>query len=263
MAKLQVLDINGNKAKEITSEIFDGDIRQDVIQKIVEAEKEMQPYAPFYKAGMQTSASGNVHHNRHVWKTDRGKGMSRYPKKRMSDKGERFVWVAAAIPGVRKGRRAHPPKILRAELKINQKEMQLGFLSALALISSVEMVKIKYDGLKSKEIKVKLPLIVDAKMLSLKTAEFFSSLKKIIGEDLFDIAIQESSIRAGRGKMRNRKYKKNAGLLLVTANNESIKISGIDVKKVKDIKIADFASNGARLVMFTENSIKDLENKIK
>jgi hypothetical protein len=37
-------------------------------------------------AGLQTSASGNVKHNRHVWKTDRGRGLSRYPKKRMSDK---------------------------------------------------------------------------------------------------------------------------------------------------------------------------------
>jgi large subunit ribosomal protein L4e len=263
MAKLQILDINGNKSKEITSEIFDGDIRQDLIQKIVEAEKESQPYAPFYKAGMQTSASGNVHHNRHVWKTDRGKGLSRYPKKRMSDKGERFVWVAAAIPGVRKGRRAHPPKILRAELKINKKEHKLGWFSALALISSLENVKSKYESIKDKEIKIKLPLVLDSKILGLKTAEFFQAIRKIVGEDLFQIVLKDTQVRAGRGKMRGRKYKRNAGLLLVIGNKEEKKISGIDVLKVKDLKIADLASNGARLLMFTESSIKDMEDKLK
>lgn len=261
--KIQILDTNGNKTKEITSEIFEGDIREDIIQKIVEAEKESQPYAPFYKAGLQTSASGNVKHNRHVWKTDRGKGLSRYPKKRMSDKGERFVWVAAAIPGVRKGRRAHPPRILRAELKINKKEHQLGLLSALALIASNEQLKLKYESLNDKVIQLKLPLIVDSKILGLKSGEFFSALEKIIGKDLFEVAMQEARVRAGRGKMRGRRYKKNAGLLMIIGNKEDKKISGIDVKKVKDIKIADLASNGARLIMFTEESIKDLEGKLK
>jgi large subunit ribosomal protein L4e len=263
MSKLQIIGIDGNKAGEISTEIFESPIREDIIQKIVETEKEKQAYAPYYKAGMQTSASGNVKHNRHVWKTDRGKGLSRYPKKRMSDKGERFTWVAAAIPGVRKGRRAHPPRILKTELKINKKEQKLGFLSALALISSLEKIKQKYTGLENKELKIKLPLIVDAKVLNLKAKEFFNSMKKIIGEDLFEIAIQKSEVRAGRGKMRGRRYKTSAGALLVVGNSQDKKISGIDVKKVKELKLIDLASNGARLVMFTENAIKDFEEKLK
>jgi ribosomal protein L4 len=263
MAKLQVIDANGTKSKEITSELFDAEIREDIIQKIIEAQREMQPYAPFYKAGMQTSASGNVKHNRHVWKTDRGKGLSRYPKKRMSDKGERFVWVAAAIPGVRGGRRAHPPRVLRAELKINKKELRMGFLSALAFIASNEKVKAKYSGLKEAEMSIKLPLVVEAKMLNLKSKEFFNALNKVLGNELFEVALQKSAVRAGRAKMRDRRYKKSAGILLITANNQDKKISGIEVKKAKDLKIEDLASNGARLTMFTEESIKDLENKLK
>ena len=145
MAKIQILDANGNKTKEIASNIFDGQIRGDIVQKIVEIERlaEKQPYAPFYLSGLQTSASGNVKHNRHVWKTDRGRGLSRYPKKRMSDKGSHFVWVAAVAPGVRGGRRAHPPEILRRTLKINRKEKTLGLLSALAMAASIEELKKK------------------------------------------------------------------------------------------------------------------------
>jgi large subunit ribosomal protein L4e len=263
MAKLQILDINGNKSKEISSDLFENEVRTDIIQKIVEAEKEWQPYAPFYKSGMQTSASGNVKHNRHVWKTDRGKGLSRYPKKRMSDKGERFVWVAAAIPGVKGGRRAHPPRVLRAELKINKKEQKMGFLSALAFISSIENVKQKYSGLKDKSIKITLPLIVDSKILTLKTTDFFEAVKKIVGNDLFEIAIQKAEVRAGIGKMRGRKYKKNAGMLLVMGNKQEKKIAGIPVITAKELKIGNLASNGARLVMFTDEAIKDLEVRFK
>ena len=262
MAKIQILDVNGSKKSDLSTDIFDGQIRLDLVQKIAETEKENQPYAPYLWAGMQTSASGNVKHNRHVWKTDRGRGLSRYPKKRMSDKGSNFVWVAAAIPGVRKGRRAHPPRIESRELKINKKEMVLGLLSALAMTSSSEELKKKYARLDNAQIKIKLPLIVDGKITSLKSSEFFDSLGKILGQELMGIAIQASSTRAGRGKMRNRPHKKNAGLLLVLGNNETFKISGIDVVKAKELKLLDLAGNGGRLVMFTENSIKDIEHRI-
>ena len=264
--KIQILDINGSKLKEATSKLFDGSIRLDLIQKVAEAEKMndmlKQEYAPYLWAGMQTSAGGNVKHNRHVWKTDRGRGLSRYPKKRMSDKGSQFVWVAAAIPGVRKGRKAHAPKLGGRELKINKKEMIIAVSSALAMCSSLDELKKKYSTLGNVQLKIKLPLVVESKILSLKAKEFFASLEKILGSELMPIALQERSVRSGRGKMRNRTYKKNSGILIVTANNQDKKISGVDVIKAKELRISDIASNGARLIMFTEEAIKDLENKI-
>lgn len=267
MAKINVLNLNGEKTRDIATDIFLGNIRKDIVQRIVEIEKleEKQLYAPSEWAGMQTSAHGNVKHNRHVWKTDRGKGLSRYPKKRMSDKGERFVWVAAVIPGVRGGRRAHPPKLIRAVSKINKKERRFGFLSGLAMISSLEEIKKKYSTLAEKEIKnmkIALPLVIDSKILTLKTKEFFAFLEKVLGKDLFDLALQEKTIRAGRGKMRNRRYKKNAGMIFVIGNKESKKIPGIEVEHVKDLKLSDIADNGARITMFTEEAVKDLDNKL-
>ena len=41
------------------------------------------------------------------------------------------------------------------------------------------------------------------------------------------------------------------------------KISGIEVKKVKDLKIIDIASNGPRVVLFTEESVKELEERLE
>ncbi len=267
MTKLQVLDIKGNKTKEIESQIFDGPVRRDIVQKIVEIERlaERQANSPFYLAGMQTSASGNVKHNRHVWKTDRGRGLSRYPKKRMSDKGSNFVWVAAVAPGVRGGRRAHPPKIERKYLKINRKEKTLGFLSALSMVASFEELKQKYQSIsemKNSEFKAKLPIVLEEKALSLKSKEIFKLIESIIGKELMNVAIQTKETRPGRGKMRGRRYKKNAGLLVITANDQEKKMNGIDIKKVKDLKLKDLASQGARLAIFTEESIKELEKKV-
>jgi large subunit ribosomal protein L4e len=263
--KVQILNSQGAKKAEIETKLFNADIRKDIIQKVAEAEKindmALQPYAPYLWAGMETSASGNVKHNRHVWKTDRGRGVSRYPKKRMSDKGSQFTWIAAVVPGVRKGRRAHPPKVLKRELRINHKERILAILSALALISDSSEVKRKYSSLKDKKIEIKFPLVFSRDICELKTKNFFSLLEKILGEEVFNIAIKTKEIRAGKGKKRNRRYKENSGVLLITGNKEGIKISGIEIKKAKDLRVMDLALNGARLCCFTEEAVKDLEER--
>jgi large subunit ribosomal protein L4e len=170
--------------------------------------------------------------------------------------------MGAFSPETKGGRRAHPPKVLRADLKINKKEKLFALKSALAMVASIEMIKKKYSSLQNTDVKIKLPMIVDEKIVTLKAKEFFESLNKMLGENVFQIAIQKKAVRAGIGKMRNRKYKKNAGLLLVIGNNQEMKISGVDVLKVKELELGDLAMNGARLVMFTESAVKDLEAKV-
>jgi large subunit ribosomal protein L4e len=258
MTKIQILDINGKKAKEITTSLFEEPIREDLMFKIIEAQKTRQPYKPKQYAGMNRSASGNVLHTRHDWKTDRGRGMSRFPKKTMWRRGTQFSWVAAIIPSARGGRRAHPPHGEIKFKKINKKELKKAILSALTYVSSAEEIKKKYHSLEEKKIDIKLPLAVEDKILNLKSKDFFKTLKNILG-NLYEIAIQKKSIRAGIGKMRGRKYKKNAGLLLVIGKEENAKIKGIDVVNANKLKIADLADGGARLTMFTEKAIKELE----
>ena len=256
--KLAILDINGKKTKEIITSLFEEPIREDLIFKIIEAEKTKHPYKPKQYAGMNRSASGNVLHTRHDWKTDRGRGMSRFPKKTMWRRGTQFSWVAAIIPSARGGRRAHPPHGEIKFKKINKKELKKALLSALTYVSSVEELRKKYSSLKDKKIEINLPLIVEDKILNLKSKEFFKTLKNILGE-LYEIAIQKKSTRAGIGKLRGRRYKKNAGLLLVIGKEENIKAQGIDVVKANKLKIIDLADCGARLSIFTEKAINELE----
>lgn len=259
--KIKILDKTGKPSKELNTDIFNSNIREDIVQKIAECEKISQEYAPFFLAGMQTSASGNAKHNRHVWKTDRGKGLSRVPKKRMSDKGERFVWEGAVIPGTRGGRRAHPPKLGKRLQKINKKEYLIGLKSSLAMVASLDRIKEKYQSLKEKKVSLNLPIVIESKALELKTKDFLNFIKKIT-EEAQNISIQKRKIRAGVGKIRNRRYKVSSGVLLVIGAKEEKKINGVEVIKADELRVTDLASNGARLTIFTESSINEIERRI-
>jgi len=257
--KAQVLDINGKKIKEITTSLFEEPIREDIIYKIVEAEKTKQPYSTKLYAGMARSASGKIQHKRHAWNVSYGRGMSRIPRKTMWRRGTQFSWVGAIIPSAKGGRRAHPPKILERIKKINKKEINKALFSALTYSNSAEELKKKYSSISDKDIReLKLPIIVEDKILKLNTKQFLNALKKIL-KDFYSIAVQKKSKRAGIGKLRGRKYKKSAGALFVISKNEDMKINGIEVIKSNKLRVSDLADNGARLVLFSENAIKDLE----
>ena len=88
------------------------------------------------------------------------------------------------------------------------------------------------------------------------------SLKKILGEKLFEVAIKKKKIRSGRGKLRGRKYKSNAGLLIVIGKNEKLKTNAFDVASTKTLSVIDLAKGGAgRLTIYTEEAIKDLNER--
>jgi len=257
--KAQILDISGKKIKEITTTLFEEPIREDLIYKIIEADKMKYPSAPKLYAGMDCSASGRIRRKRHTWKSGYGRGMSRIPRKTMWRRGTQFSWVGAIIPSAKGGRRAHPPKGFGKIKKINKKELKKALFSALTYSNSIKELKKKYSSLQNKEIKeFKLPIIIEDKILRLNTKEFLKTLKNILKE-FYSVAIQEKSKRAGIGKLRGRKYKKNAGALFIISNTEDIKIKGIDNVKTNELTVSHLANNGARLVFFSEKAIKELE----
>ena len=145
---------------------------------------------------------------------------------------------------------------------MNKKEMITSLKEALSMTSSVDLLKKKYMRLKDLEI-TKVPFVIDSKVLELKSKDFLGSMEKILQKELYEVAIQKKEVRAGKGKMRGRKYKSNAGMLLVIGDKETKKIKGIDVRTVKDLSVTDLAANGARLTLYTEDAINDLGAKFK
>jgi large subunit ribosomal protein L4e len=262
--KTKLLDINGKeKGKIDLPKCFSAKVREDIVAKVIEIKKVKQPYAPSPVAGKQHSASGILIHQRKVWKSQYGKGISRIPRKIMTRKGSQFNWVGAEVSNTRGGRRPHPPKVMSMvnRLKVNKKELKIALESALSATIDAKFIVKRYATLKDKKIE-NVSFVVESKLATLKAKELVSSLKKILGENLFGLAVQKKSIRSGKGKLRGRKYKSNAGLLLVIGNKEKLKTTAFEVVSAKKLGVNDLASGGVgRLTVYTEEAIKNLGEK--
>ncbi|MDO8517194.1 MAG: 50S ribosomal protein L4 [Nanoarchaeota archaeon] len=259
--KAKIYDKTGNAIKEIELPVnFSSPMRYDILQKTFEAKKVKQAMGNFPWAGMLYSASGILKHRRHAWKTAYGKGISRIPRKIMSRSGDSFNWVGATVANTRGGRQAHPPKAEENQFrKINKKEMTIAFNSAFTGTANNKYIEEKY------KIKTDiLPVIFNSEILNLKTKEFLGVLRKIF-KDASEKILKKRAVRAGKGKTRGRKYKRNAGLLFVIASDEEMKRTGIDVVKVKDLQLRNLAPNGqpGRFAGYTEKAIKEIGEKFK
>ncbi len=264
--KANILDLNGKKKSELNLPgFFSVKIRYDVLAKVIEAKKTKQPHGPSPRAGLGYSARGKIRHLRHVWKSGYGRGESRVPKKIMSRRGSQFVWEAASVPQAKGGIRAHPPKVLSMinTKKINKKEMQVAMKSAISATANKKEVAKKYSNIKEKDV-LNLPFVVESKIVNLKTKQLVSSIKNILGKDLFEVSLRKRKIRAGKGKLRGRKYKTKAGLLLVIGKDEKLKTSAFDIATANKLNVNDLAGGGTgRLTIYTEKAIKDLGERLK
>jgi len=253
--KSQLYDSVGKKKSEIELPVvFSTAIRNDIVGKYFEAEKfeKMHSYATFAEAGKHHSASGKTSHRRHKWRSGYGKGMSRVPRKAMWRRGTQFYQIGAEVSSARGGRVSHPPKGMKRIRKINKKEKTLSFNIAFASTFSPETISSRYSSLNSK--------ISSAVIESLprKMKEILQAIKLIFGD--LEILTRNKQVRAGIGKSRGRKYKSNAGLLIVTGTKEQQKFKGLDVKSVQQISISDLYPLG-RLTLYTKQAIDEIGGK--
>lgn len=254
--KAHVYDIKGQKKGDIElPKVFDTRIREDLVQKYFETSKRMQPYGIYVEAGKRHSASGTISHKRHDWKGQYGRGMSRTPRKAMSRRGTQFNWVGAEVSNTRGGRRPHGPKVSFAVKKMNRKEAKIARDSAIAATAHEKYVIARYASID--KLPAMTPLVIESKLENIKTKDFIELLKKI-SATLVTIGMRQKDVRAGRGKLRGRKYKTNAGLLLVVGNNERVRLSGIELTKVSDLDISSLYPLG-RIVMYTEKALEELK----
>lgn len=254
--KAALYSANGDKKEDISlPEIFNIKIREDLALKYFEAEKFSlrQAYSSFSEAGKRHSASGTISHRRHEWKGHYGKGISRVPRKTMHRRGINFYWVGAEVSNARGGRTAHPPKGIYRERKINKKEKTLAISSGFAATINKDYLAKRYSSMKDMKT---VSAVIDS--FPMKTKEVILTMKKIFGEN-FEKVFRIKNVRAGKGKMRARKYKSNAGLLVVTGKDEKIKFSGLDIKKTGDLKMRDLYPLG-RLTLYTRKALEEMKN---
>ena len=175
--------------------------------------------------------------------------------------------MARFAPNAVGGRRAFPPKPEKDySKKVNRKERRLARFSAIAATAVVERVLAR--GHRFDE-KLSLPIVVDSSVEEIKSAsEAVAFLEKIgVGDDIRR-AKEGRHIRAGRGKMRGRKYRQPRSLLFVIAPDEDggtrhkalgfRNLPGVDVVSVQRLGTHHLAPGGmpGRLTMFSEKAME-------
>lgn len=243
---------------------FTEEIRPDIIKRAIFAIRShrRQPYGAKPKAGLRQI--GKLSRRRRDYKTSYGHGISRVPRKIMSHRGTQFNWVGAVAPGTVKGRRSHPPKAEKiwAE-KINKKERRKAIRSALAATMIAKLVEERGHKLPRD-----YPFIIENKFEGInKTKKVHEVLAALgLSDELSRSSIKK--VRAGRGKLRGRRYKKRKGPLLVVSKKcpllkSARNIQGIDVVEVNLLN-AELLAPGCkigRLILFTEGAIERLEKE--
>ncbi len=253
MNKVKII---GQNKKVDLPKCFSGEIREDIAQKYYNLAKKVSTHSQSKTAGR--TDSNKVRHVKEKFRSHYGRGISRVPRKIFWRRGTQFFWQAAGVPGVKGGRRAHPPKGLRADRRMNKKERKIAVQSAIASTASKKWLTNRYDTLNdSDNLPIEnFPMIIDSKLLKLKTKEFLQEVEKATGE-LYNIAIKKKKIRKGRGKKRGRKFRKNRGVLLVIGNDEESNQNIIETRKVENMGIEDLWPLG-RMAIYTTKAIEEL-----
>ena len=263
--KLSIYDLQKKKAgdKSMPAQFSEG-YRPDLIKRAVHAVQSLarQVYGTSPEAGFRHSSSTSK--RRRDYRGTYGFGISRVNRKILSRRGTRFSWVGAFSAQTRGGRRAHPPKSDKDfSLKINKKENQKAIRSAIAASLNREIV-----AERGHLIPAEYPFIISTSFEDLTKT---SDVKKALSTLGFDDEMERSSqkkVRAGKGTMRGRRYKKKKGVLFVVSKEcplvkSAQNIPGIDVAVVSALNAYLLApgTKPGRVALWTEKAIDTVAEK--
>ncbi|KAL9107153.1 MAG: hypothetical protein Q9227_007933 [Pyrenula ochraceoflavens] len=241
--------------------VFGAPIRPDIVQSVHTgmAKNKRQPYAVSEKAGEQTSAES--------WGT--GRAVARIP--RVSGGGTHRAGQAAFGNQCRSGRMFAPTKVWRKwHQKINLGQKRFATASAIAASSSPALLLARGHRISTVP---EVPLVVSSKAFEgaamVKTSAAVALLKALgAGPDI--IKVQKSrKLRAGKGKMRGRRYRQRRGPLVVYNPDEDGKhlvrafrnIPGVETSSVFALNLLQLAPGGhlGRFVIWTSSAFAALD----
>jgi len=254
--KVPILDLQGNKIEELElPSFFSYPVRKDLIRRVFISEftKSLQSKGRDPMAGKRTSALSfgiNL-------------GLARVPRVKQS--GE-----AALAPNTVGGRLAFPPTTEKRIIEeVNEKEKRLAVISALAATALPEFVKARGHRFSAQE----LPIVVSDDL------EKVDKAKVLVNEVFPKLGVYEDiervkdrvRIRAGKGKMRGRKYKRAKGPLIIVSDIKApivkagSNIEGVDVVAANLVSVIHLAPGGhpGRLTIYTKSSIDILSKRLQ
>lgn len=251
--EVSVYDLEGSEVKKIKlPSVFKTPVRIDLIRRAVLALRtsRLQPKGTDPLAGLRTTAES--------WGV--GHGIARVARIKGGSRAARVVQAVG-------GRRAHPPKVeKKIREKINRKEKRLALMSAIAATAYEYFIRRRghvVDNVKS------IPVVVTDDFQKVqKTSEVREIMKKLGVWDDVERAQNGKRIRAGKGKMRGRRYKIPKSVLIIVGQDEGIvkaarNLPGVDIATVDVLNVEHLAPGGepGRLTIYTVSALESLAKK--
>uniref|UniRef100_A0A023GM69 Putative ribosomal protein n=1 Tax=Amblyomma triste TaxID=251400 RepID=A0A023GM69_AMBTT len=235
--------------------VFKAPIRPDIVNFVHMnmAKNSRQPYAVSKEAGHQTSAES--------WGT--GRAVARIPRVRGG--GTHRSGQGAFGNMCRGGRMFAPTKTYRRwHRHINVAQKRYAICSAVAASGVPGLVLSK--GHKIEQIP-EVPLVVSDKVQDLtKTKEAVLFLKKVKAWTDVEKVYKSRRLRAGKGKMRNRRRIQRLGPLIIYEADHGLtrafrNIPGVDTLRVDQLNLLKVAPGGhvGRFVIWTEAAFRRLD----
>ncbi|CAO3614224.1 unnamed protein product [Cunninghamella echinulata] len=217
------------------------------------AKNKRQPYAVSSKAGEQTSAES--------WGT--GRAVARIP--RVNGSGTHRAGQAAFGNMCRGGRMFAPTKVWRKwHIKTNLNQKRYATVSALAASALPSLVLAR--GHRVEQIE-EVPLVVSDQVEKLtKTKQAVALLKSLQAyEDIVKVS-NSRKIRAGKGKLRNRRHRQRRGPLVIYNEDNGIakafrNLPGVEVVNVRRLNLLQLAPGGhvGRFIIWTQSAFQLLD----
>lgn len=235
-------------------DVLTAPIRSDLINVIHNsvARNKRQARGVSLLAGHQTSAES--------WGT--GRAVARIP--RVGGSGSHRSGQGAFGNMCRKGHMFAPLKVYRKwHQKTNLNERRHAVASALAASAVAPLVMAR--GHRIEKVS-EIPLVVDH--LNYKhTKDVLKALLTLGLEDELKRVALSKKIRTGKGKMRNRRYVKRRGPLIIHDISEreirlgARNLLGVDTCRVQKLNILQLAPGGhpGRLIIWTQKALENLE----
>jgi|HubBroStandDraft_1064217.scaffolds.fasta_scaffold02368_14 large subunit ribosomal protein L4e len=251
--RIHLLGVDGRQGPSFTLPLaFSSPFRPDLIHRAVVAAQShrRQPYGTSPTAGARHSVQ---------W-SGKGKGVSRSPRLMDSMRG-------AQANNTVGGRAAHPPKVERIwSKKINRKERQLAFVSALAATRESKLATARGHDVPHG---LHLPVVLEDPVENIRTSsdakEFLERLH--LWADV-QRARDGTHMRSGRGKRRGRVRRTPRSLLIVTSAPGKARgfrnLSGVEVVPVLRLSTEDLAPGGTagRLTLFSQAAVESLRSRL-
>lgn len=260
MAARPVISVFSESGKEavgtqVLPAVFKAPIRPDVVQFVHKNmnKNHRQAYSVSEKAGHQTSAES--------WGT--GRAVARIP--RVSGGGTHRSGQAAFGNMCRGGRMFAPTKIWRKwHVKTNQNQKRFATASALAASALPSLVLARGHRIEQIE---EVPLVVGNGVESLTKTKAAVALLEAVNAYADVVKVSNSrKLRAGVGKMRNRRHRQRRGPLVVYAEDNGIvkafrNIPGVELANVRTLNLLQLAPGGhmGRFIIWTQGAFALLD----